>query len=366
MASLILDNQGFLYGTTTQGGKTIGGFTYGTVFKLAPDGTETVLHAFCSQKNCRDGNYPLAGLIADSQGNVYGTTADGGQYGNGTIFEIAPDNTETVLHSFDSTDGGQPAASLLMDGQGNFFGTTANGGQIGEGTVFKMAPGGAVTVLYSFCANRNCRDGADPLGGLIADGQGNLYGTTVNGGKQGSPCTGYHYTCGTIFKLAAAGGQTTLYTFCPHKSCKDGANPVGRLVADSQGNLYGAAPSGGKSACGVIYKLAPSGVETVLHDFCSKRNNADGRNPNGDLIADDQGNLYGTTAYGGAYGGGTVFKLATDGALKTLYAFCPLGDSCVDGYAPSAGLAADQQGNLYGTTSSGGQFNSGTVFKLRE
>ena len=328
-----------------------------------------MLHAFCSQKDYRDGGGPDASLIADSQGNLYGTTAGGGTYNNGTIFKVAPDNTETVLHSFENApDGEGPGGSLLMDGQGNFFGTTRYGGRrpAGQGTVFKMAPSGAVTVLYSFCVGSNCRDGAVPSGGLIADGQGNLYGTTVNGGKQGPSCTGYHSTCGTIFKLAADGTQTTLYTFCSHKNCKDGANPVGRPISDNQGNLYGAAVHGGKSACGAIFKLAPDGVETVMHNFCSKTKNADGESPNGDLIADDQGNLYGTTADGGVYGAGTVFKLTPDGALKTLYAFCPLGDNCVDGYVPGAGLVADGQGNLYGTTSHGGQFSYGTLFKLRE
>jgi uncharacterized repeat protein (TIGR03803 family) len=223
-----------------------------------------------------------------------------------------------------------------------------------------------VTVLYSFCATgKNCRDGAEPEGSLIADNQGNLYGTTPNGGKQGPVCTGYHYTCGTIFRLGADGTLTTLYTFCSRKNCKDGANPVGRLFADSQGNLYGAAV-GGKSACGVVFKLAPDGVETVLHDFCSKTNDADGAGPNGDFIADGQGNFYGTTSGGGSYGSGTVFKLTPDGALKTLYSFCPLGDNCIDGWGPAAGLLADGQGNLYGTAARFGQFGYGTLFKLRE
>jgi uncharacterized repeat protein (TIGR03803 family) len=185
-AELIMDAAANLYGTTYHGG-TSGG---GVVFKLAPDGTETVLYSFCSQFNCADGDHPSAGLIMDGAGNLYGTTYYGGTSGGGVVFKLAPDGTETVLYSFCSqsncADGSDPEAGLIMDGAGNLYGTTSDGGGTFGGVVFKLAPDGTETVLYSFCSQSGCADGSYPEAGLIMDGAGNLYGTTLGGGTSGT------------------------------------------------------------------------------------------------------------------------------------------------------------------------------------
>ncbi|MGH9208408.1 MAG: choice-of-anchor tandem repeat GloVer-containing protein, partial [Acidimicrobiales bacterium] len=289
----------------------LGGPGLGVVFKLTPGGTETVLHSFCMQPNCSDGAYPLAGLIADSSGNLYGTTEQGG-------------------------------------------------GASGQGVVFKLTPGGNETVLYSICTFPGCSGGSRLNAGLIADSSGNLYGTATDGGMSGG-CSGTG--CGVVFKLSPGGTETVLHSFTG--SPIDGANPYAGLIADSSGNLYGTTYGGGASQNGVVFKLTPGGTETVLYSFCSLTGCSDGAAPQAGLIADSSGNLYGTTAAGGAsaactVGCGVVFKLTPGGTETVLYSFTGGGD----GALPEAGLIADSSGNLYGTTEIGGALNSGTVFKL--
>jgi uncharacterized repeat protein (TIGR03803 family) len=373
-SGLVADKAANLYGTTEYGGGT-GCYSdgCGTVFRIAPDGTETVLHAF---QGGSDGEYPLAGVILDKAGNLYGTTSEGGgtgceySLGCGTVFRVAPNGTETVLYAFQGgNDGDDPQAGLLADNAGNLYGTTYEGGitdcTYGCGTVFKVAPDGSETVLYSFCAQQNCADGDSPSGALIADKAGNLYGTAGEGGTTDS---------GTVFRLAPDGTLTTLYSFCAKRKCADGDWPAAALLADRKGNLYGTTSLGGArcegdggGGCGAVFKLAPDGKETVLYSF-------DGRNgddPLGNLIADKSGNLYSTTLYGKencVSGCGLVFEVAPDGTETPLHNFS--GGS--DGAEPLAGLIADGQGNFYGTTSAGGgtgcgylyQSGCGTVFKL--
>ncbi len=310
---------------------------------------ETVLHSF----TFGDGADPEAGVIADSNGNVYGTTFAGGASDAGVVFKLSPGGTYTVLHSFSrGSDGRFPLAGLVADSSGNLYGTTDEGGGsgcggVGCGVVFKLSPGGTETVLHSFSGGS---DGSVPNGGLIADSSGNLYGTTEEGG---TGCLGNG--CGTVFKLSPDGTETALYTFT---GGSDGANPLAGLIADSSGNLYGTTAFGGASGNGVVFKLSPSGTETVLHAFSGFP--SDGGTPEGGLIADSSGNLYGTTAIGGASGNGVVFKLSASGTEPVLYSL--KGGS--DGGTPVAGLIADSGGNLYGTTFAGGASNSGVVFKL--
>jgi uncharacterized repeat protein (TIGR03803 family) len=242
-AGVIEDVAGNLYGTTTNGGDS--NCDCGVAFKLAPDGTETVLHAFTNYPN--DGAFPVGGLIADKKGNLYGTTDDGGAGSHGTVFKIAPDGTETVLHSFRLSDGSYPTAGLTKDRLGNLYGTTFFGGAYNEGVVFKLAPDGTETVLYSFTDGS---DGANPAANVILDKRGNLYGTTEYGGDLS--CA-YGQGCGTVFKLAPDGSAKVLHTF---KGGKDGANSVAGLII-SNGRLYGTTPSAAAHGFGNVFALKP-------------------------------------------------------------------------------------------------------------
>jgi uncharacterized repeat protein (TIGR03803 family) len=350
-AGLVRDSARNLYGTTEiGGGNGCGGFGCGTIFKLAPDGTETVLHSFGAGS---DGINPRSGLIMDSTGNLYGTTQVGGGPNNaGTVFKVAPDGTETVLYSFKGgSDGSNPFGDLIKDSEGNLFGTTVEGGHSGCnggngcGTVFKLATSGTETALYLFTGGS---DGASPYAGLAKDRAGNLYSTTYVGGAN---------NLGTVFKLAPNGAETVLLSFRGYPN--DGQFPWAGLIRDNAGNLYGTTTSGGTiSNDGTAFKLAPDGTETILHSFT---NQSDGGNPYAAMIMDKTGNLYGTAPYGGATGYGVVFKLAPDGTEKVLHSFT--GN---DGANSFAGLIGGKKSQLYGTTAAGGANGYGTVFKLKE
>jgi uncharacterized repeat protein (TIGR03803 family) len=341
--------------------------------------TESVFYGFCSQTNCTDGENPVAGLVFDPKGNLYGTTYSGGAYDQcnynehcGVVFKLTPKGKETVLYTFcaqtNCTDGENPYAAVVLDRKGNLYGTTVNGGAHGVGVVFKLTPEGKETVLYSFCARDNCPDGYDPSSGLVLDQKGNLYGTTQYGGAHGA---------GIVFKVTPKGKETVLYSFCAQNNCADGAQPMAGLVFDQKGNLYGTTYFGGvynsnclygDSNCGVVFKLTPKGKETVLHTFCTQNNCADGGNPAAGLVIDPRGNLYGTTGWGGANGvGGVVFKLTPKGKETVLYSFCAQ-TNCADGRYPAGALIFDTKGNLYGTTESGGiargSYEFGVVFKV--
>ncbi len=366
-AGVVMDKQGNLYGTTEDGGGADDDF-HGVVFKLAPDGTETVLFAFPGDGHL--GEFPFGELIADIAGNLYGTTIIGGGpgcdgEGCGTVFRVAPDGTETTLHAFTGGhDGGYPLGGLLLDDQGNLYGTTVNNGGkhcsgFGCGVVFRVAPGGTETVLYAF---KGGDDGASPLAGLIMDDAGNLYGTTEYGG---TGCFGEG--CGTVYKLAPDGKETVLYRFA---GGSDGTGPFGRLLADKAGNLYGTTYGGGGSGCsgngcGTVFKLAPDRTETILYSFAG---GGDGENPGASLIADGAGNLYGTTIGGGEACGvsycGTAFKLAPDGTKTVLHSFAGRRD----GGGVYGNLILDDAGNLYGATFADGRSchrgGCGTVFEI--
>jgi len=343
LAGLIMDKLGNLYGTTQNGGAA----GAGVVFKLTPDGTETVLHSFTGGS---DGTSPCAGLIMDSSGNLYSTTSDGGADDDGVVFKLAPNGTETVLHSFTGgSDGAHPYAGLIADGLGNLYGTTDEGGAVNVGVVFKLAPDGTETVLHSFTGGS---DGEYPLAGLTMDSSGNLYSTTSNGGADGN---------GVVFKLALDGTETVLYTFCPNGGypCTDGQAPLAGLIMDSSGNLYSTTYYGGARNRGVVFKLAPDGTETVLHSFTGRNG---GESPQAGLIMDSSGNLYSTTYSGGPDNRGVVFKLAPDGTETVLRSFTRRSG----GKYPQAGLIMDKKGNLYSTALDGGADNDGVVFRLKE
>jgi len=319
-AGLIFDQKGNLFGTTYSGGA----HGSGTVFKLTPAGKETVLYSFCAQANCDDGGDPSAGLVLDREGNLYGTTQYGGAHGVGVVFKLTPNGRETVLHTFcaqnNCPDGYNAEAGLIFDGKDTLYGTAEYGGAYGAGVVFKLTTKGKETVLYSFCSQTNCLDGQYPLASLVLDQKGNLYGTTVNGGAyKSSRCYTYYegYGCGVVFRLTPKGRETVLYSFCAQNNCTDGSYPYAGLVLDRKGNLSGTTYYGGVSSscngnsygCGVVFRLTPKGREKVLHSFCTQNNCTDGATPDAGLVLDQKGNLYGTTELGGAYAYGTVFEL---------------------------------------------------------
>lgn len=364
-AGLIMDASGNFYGTTCYGGL----YNAGTVFELTPNQgrgwTETVLHSF---GNGTDGSVPEAGLIFDANGNLYGTTSFGGIHDGGTAFELTPtgggDWTETVLRNFGGgTDGAVPFAGLVFDANGNLYGTTYQGGIHNHGTVFQLAPrqggGWTETVLHSF--NNNGSDGALPEAGLVFDPAGNLYGTTSAGGI---------HDYGTVFELAPAQGggwtETILHSFNMNGS--DGAFPEAGLVIDNAGNLYGTTEEGGiHLSYGTVFELTPRDgggwTETILHSF--NMNGSDGAYPVAELIVDSTGNLYGTTSFGGIHNYGAAFELAPrEGGGWTETVLHSFNLNGADGANPYAGLTFDAANNLYGTTYQGGVHAAGTVFEI--
>lgn len=361
-SSLVLDANGNLYGTTYEGGiqDCIGyGFGCGTVFRINRNGRETILHNFISGP--LDGLWPLAGVIRDAAGNLYGTTSQGGESSYGTLFKINPQGRERVLHSFTHGDGSYPIADLVFDGQGNLYGTTTFGGSRDGGTVFKYDVTKRFSVLYSFSY------GFYPRAGLAVDSQGKLYGTTWQGGDT-DYCGGYG--CGVVFKLNQKGKFTSLYDFT---GGSDGSNPLGGLVRDKAGNLYGTTSYGGDLSCslgynvgcGVVFKITATGIFKVLHTFSMQ----EGAASYAGLVMDKTGNLYGTTSAGGAYGYGTVFELQKGGVFRVLHSFA----GGLDGASPLGRLVFDEAGSLYGTTFYGGDLacytiirasGCGTVFKI--
>ena len=367
--NLLWTAQGSLYGVAEGGTGNFGG---GVVFELNLAGTETLIYSFSA---INQGLGPNGGLLQDSAGNFYGTTAGGGYdhkpckklAGCGLVYKLTNGN-ETVLYNFlGSTDGDEPNGTLVLDKQGNLYGTTYSGGSGGggheAGTIFKVTPTGTETVVHRFGAV--AADGKFPNAGMVMDKKGNLYGTTIYGGVDGDYGPGLmcHNKCGVVFELTAAGVEKVLYAFKGSKE-RDGAAPFAGLILDSKGNLYGTTFAGGLYGQGTVFKLTPTGQETVLYSFGQP---PDAGFPVGRLVIDGQGNLYGATAFGGTHGQGTVFKLTPSNQEKVLYSFT----GGADGGQPLDGLAMDPQGNLYGTTFVGGIFNNqclvgcGVVFEVR-
>jgi uncharacterized repeat protein (TIGR03803 family) len=366
-SGVIMDSEGNLYGGTLAGGT----HDKGVAYKLAPSGQETVLYNFCSRGGelCTDG-WAADVSVLDSEGNLYGSAGFGGAHNVGDVYKLTASGQETVLHSFCSlakcTDGSAPNGGPIMDSEGNLYGTTLYGGASssgsgvtsGAGVLYKLAPSGSETVLYNFCSLANCADGALPSGRLLMDSEGNLYGTTIEGGPNGGISAGD----GVVFKVAPSGQETVLCSF-GSASCPVGANPNSGVISDSEGNLYGTTSKGGAHAKGVAFELDASGQETVLYNFCSLTNCADGEQP-GSVVRDSAGNLYGSAGDGPKNnpGNGLVWELSTSGSETVL---CSFGSTnCPSGIGPSGGLIIDSEDNLYGTTSDGGKNGGGIVFKL--
>ena len=357
---LVRDAKGNFYGTTSEGGllhNNCGSGGCGTVFKVTPAGVETVLYSFTGTNG--DGNIPGSGLMLDANGNLYGTTVAGGNGGHGTVFEVAPNGAETVLYKFTGrSDGATPDAGLMRDAKGNLYGTTLGGGLKSQGAVFELTPAGSENALFSF----NGPDGASPRSTLIQAG-GNFYGTASGGGGSSACASG----CGVVFELSSNATETVLHVFT---GGADGARPVGSLVQDAQGNLFGTATNGGRlnkacpTGCGTVYKLSPSPggtwTFTVLHKFTGE---GDGYYPAGGVVMDANGNLYGLTGGNTCWGNtcaGSLYEISAAGTETILYKF----KGKADGQFPAGSLVLDDKGNLYGTTYAGGANGYGTVFKV--
>ena len=387
LSELVTDRSGNLYGTTKFGGSTLicattGGC--GTVFELSPtsDGswTETILYSFCSNFGnnvCLDGAFPLAGLIRDANGNLYGTTSSGGPQPCqicGTVFALSPPSstggqwTESVLYGFCTNgskicaDGAVPTSRLARDAGENIYGTTSEGGSghsidaNGGGVVFELSrgtDGWTEAVLYNFCTlgeGNFCPDGAAPQAGLTFDKVGNVYGTTEFGGSQNSEGGG------TLYKLTpGANGWTE--TVLKTGSTSTGA-PLGTVSVDPSGNLYTTFSAGGISEEGGLLRVGPRGGATTF-----SFNGKNGQAPAAGVIIDtSHPGLYGTTSFGGT-GFGNVFKMVAPAQETILYNFCSQ-PNCADGSLPMAALIEDKSGNLYGTTKLGGINNQGVVFEI--
>lgn len=362
-AGLIADSAGNLYGTTANGGAASCQGGCGTVFELSPAAggrwTETVLYRFTGGS---DGAIPQTGLTFDAAGNLYGTTIHGGALGDGVVFQLTapapPGDARTlnVLHSFvGSKEGEYPWGSPTFDRAGNLYGPTLFGGRFGGGTVFQLAapatPGGTWT-LHVLHHFKGANDGLDPVGALIIDKKGALYGTTNDG---------------TVFEEVPPAKGHTAWTLKALYHFNYVLGLSGGPIAGKNGVLYGATAQGGPANEGTVFQLTPpvthggGWTATTLYEFAG---GSDGEYPQNDLVLDKTGHLYGVTQSGGASGLGTVFKLTP--TQHGLWAKTGLHDFTVgrDGSSPGAGLVSGRHGLLYGTTVTGGQSDNGTVFQV--
>jgi uncharacterized repeat protein (TIGR03803 family) len=356
------------WGSVTQG---INGHFYGTagldgahqggnVFEVSPDGTLRIIHSFCSQANCADGYYPTSAPVLGSDGNLYGVVGEGGSdagYGTGAgvFYKITSGQQFTILYTFCATtpcvDGAFPTG-LTLASDGNFYGTTYAGGTYDGGTIFQVTPAGQLKVLYDFCSHENCIDGWHPVFPPIQGSDGNFYGTTPIGGTPGS---------GVFYELTDSGTYKVLHNFCQTASCSDGSVP-NSIAQDAKGDFFGSASSGGSKGYGTIFQITPANQFTVLHNFDFEH-----EHPLEQLILANDGNLYATTQ-GDAIGtnGGSILEITPSGTVTQLYLF---SNGPCDGSNPSSLLFQGTDGRLYGTTVYGGAINGrcggdGTVFSL--
>jgi len=365
---VVIDSAGNLFGVTSSGGENNAGVAYEFV---QSSGQYSIIYNFCSVYGCTDGRGPgRVNLVIDTQGNLYGTTSEGGNENNGVVFELVRSNAyqEQTLYAFCPRkhcrhDGSTPrdgltyagaASGQLYDGTSPLYGTTVFGDT--GGIVFSVTPkDGTRQVLYRFCSQTNCVDGNEPDTPLYIDSLANIYGTTLMGGASNR---------GVVFELTPKGSgytESVLYSFCAQTNRADGETPDGGVVMDTAGNLYGTAEAGGDSSGdGVIFELTPNGSQWQYSDL-ENFDGADGSYP-GALTIDANRNLFGTTIAGGSRDKGTVFEF--NGSIQSLYSFCA-EKGCADGSKPSSGVVEDSAGNLYGTTTDRTELKpSGTLFEL--
>ncbi|HSC19772.1 MAG TPA: choice-of-anchor tandem repeat GloVer-containing protein [Rhizomicrobium sp.] len=297
-SGVVSDSSGNLYGTTYTAGPNQGG----EVFKLTPEGVLSVPLGFPDPYG---GGGPIGGVVRDEAGNFYGATQD-------HVFKLAPDGSETLLHYF-SGDGNHNyllQSGVSLDRKGNVYGTSYLGGAGGDGILFRITPQTKLKVLHAFAGS----DGAFPESPPIVDRDGNLFGVTSGGGSDNCVSNG----CGVVYEVMKGGIYKVLYAFT---GGNDGYNPVEGLALDRAGNLYGMALLGGVNGCGTVFKIPPDGSEITLHGFTYNDDFHDGCGPESQPVVDKKGNLYATTRAGGDLGGGTVFEITATGKEKILYAF---------------------------------------------
>ena len=333
-ANVTLDSAGNIYGTTDFGGANVDG----VVFRLAPNGKETLLHTFSGA----DGSQPDGAVIVRSNGDIYGSASSGGASDNGVLFMLSAKGKLKVLHSFTTTDGSFPRGNLYRDKSGNLYGTALFSGANSSGTVFEYGADGTFTVLHAFAADGS--DGQYPEHGVVADKAGNLYGVTAFGGASGQ---------GTVYKIDTSGKLTTLHSFT---GGADGGFLYGGLDIDNDGNLYGSTVDGGAASAGTVFELSATGSLTTLYSFAG---GSDVGGPEGDM------RLVGKTLDSTATTGGDascqcggVYEVSLKGKEKVLHAF--IGS---DGSGYSAGLTPSL-GLLYGTAQSGGANDDGVVYSV--
>ena len=354
LAGLTLGNDGSFYGSTSSGGAG----NFGTIFKITPAGSFTSLVEFTGTSGAARGNRPAARLLRDAVGNFLGTTENGGTGNAGTIFKITPAGVFTSLVEFTQTNvvpkGKSPRSGLISGFDGNFYGCTVAGGASDYGTIFKLSPAGVFSTVIEFSGDTGTATGSEPGGDLLLHSDGNIYGTT----KQGGPGSN-----GTVFKLSPSGQLSTMVVGHP-------IGPAGGVLHGPDGTLYFAMSSGGSSAfgygndgVGAIMKLIPGNAPTTLVSFTGFDGTAPGAYPAGQLALESDGSLFGTTKFGGRLGDGTVFKITPSGALTSLVQFNAFSGPFF-GQRPLSGLFKSPDGNFYGTTSSGGINGRGTIFKL--
>ena len=368
-AGLRMDRSGVFYGTTKQGGAN-GPNGYGTVFRLTQQSQGWILVPLYSFDGGNDGSNPMGRITVGPSGELYGTTSSGGGTGCGgngcgTVFALQPPMNsprnalapwrESVLYRFGGgNDAASPTGDIAFDSSGNLYGTTTSGGSYQKGTVFELTPtdhGWTETILWSFTGGS---DGGSPASGVMLDSAGNLYGTTQSGGSHGY---------GSVFQVTQSGGSWTLHTLYNFRNHSDGAYPSGGLILDASGNLYGSTPSDGSSGGGTIFELTPqsngSWTFTLLYGFSGQA----GGGPQASFAIDTTGALYGTAYRDGAHGFGSVVKLAPS---NHGWVYADLHDFVYenDGAEPDGNLVLDSNGNMYGTASTAGEYGYGVIFEI--
>ena len=335
-AALVLAADGDFYGTTYAGGSA----GLGTIFKVTAGGALTILHSFAGGT---DGASPYAALLQAADGNFYGTTLRGGHSDFGTIFRMTPAGSVTILHQFaGGQDGAHPYSPLIQTPGGTFYGTTPYGGFFGRGTIFTMTPTGVVSIVNHI---KGPVYESRPFAGLTRTTAGTFYGVTAFGGGFGHR--------GTLFMLTPAGTPALLHVF---SGASDGEFPYAELTQGADGNLYGTTSAGGAFGKGVAFRSTLDGVFTLLHQFTG---GPDGGQPSGHLRQGTDGNFYGTTASGGASSSGVVYRMTPTGIVTPMHAF-----SGAEGACPCGALVTAADGSFYGTTASGGAFDAGVVFRV--
>ena len=325
---------GQLYGTTSNG--FIFNGCCGTIFRVSTSGKAALLHDF----NGSDGYDPSGGLTLGADGNFYGTTFEGGNFGYGVLFKVTPAGSLTILHNFnsDGTDGNFPEAPPILASDGNYYGTTDAGGTNDAGVVYKLTPAGAYSIIY----NLDLAIADNPIGPPTQGADGNLYVTAWFRGTS---------VCGSLLKISTAGLLINSYLLdCP----PDGENPY-TLIQASDGNFYGATHYGGAYSGGVLFRLSRSFAYSVAHSFGASQ--TEGVNPTGPPMQATDGHLYGLDLSGGDFGYGTIYRCALNGTCGTLHNW----SSTV---SASGGIVQHTNGILYGVTWDGGIYSAGSVFSL--